>query len=78
MPKHWKRKAKPAGKPLAVLSLDNKPRYTTPEVHQLPTLEPTPAIKARNRMSTVDVNDPLARITKVLADLEMVCEDRRN
>jgi len=36
-------------KPLAVPSLDNKPRYSTPDVQQLPIPEPTPTVKARSR-----------------------------
>jgi len=47
MPKHRKRKVKSAAKPLAVPSLDNKPRYSTPEVQPLPTPAPIPAIRAR-------------------------------
>jgi len=60
MPKHGKRKAKATAKPLAV-PLDNKPRYSTLEVHQLPTPIPTPATKARNRVSFVNINEPLVR-----------------
>jgi len=62
MPKHG-RKGKTA-KPLAVPSFDNKPRYSTPEVQQLPTPEPTPAVKARSRgLDTLEeaTNRPLVR-----------------
>jgi len=63
MPKHG-RKGKGMAKPLAVPSLDNKPRYSTPDVQQLPTLEPTPAVKARSRgLPTFEeaTNRPLVR-----------------
>jgi len=63
MPKHG-RKGKGMAKPLAVPSLDNKPRYSTPDVQQLPTPEPTPAAKARSRRSSsIFVKDggPLVR-----------------
>jgi len=44
---------------LAVPSLGNKPRYSTPEVQlQLPTLEPTPAIKVGNRQRSSGLLDP--------------------
>jgi len=63
MPKHGK-KGKGTAKPLPVPSLDNKPRYSTPEVQQLPTPEPTPAAKARSRWSASIYNEdggPLVR-----------------
>jgi len=49
---------------LDVPSLDNKPRYGTLEVYQLPPPEPTPVAKARNRRVTDDVlfvTEPLVR-----------------
>jgi len=51
-------------KPLAVPSLDNKPRHSTPDVQQLPTPEPTTAVKARSRGSSSIYNEdgsPLVR-----------------
>jgi len=63
MPKHG-RKGKGMAKPLAVPSLDNKPRYSTPDVQQLPTPEPTPAVKAKSRgLLTLEeeMNRPLVR-----------------
>jgi len=63
MPKHG-RKGKRMAKPLVVPSLDNKPRYSTPDLQQLPTPEPTPAVKARSRESSSIYNEdggPLAR-----------------
>jgi len=57
MPKHRKCKGK-ATAPMAVPSLDNRPRYRTPEVQvsvpQLPTPEPTPAVKTGNRQVSVE------------------------
>jgi len=57
MPKHRKGKGK-ATAALAVPSLDNRPRYRTPEVQasvpQLPTPEPTPAVKTGNRQVSVE------------------------
>jgi len=59
---------------MAVPSLDNRPRYRTPEVQvsvpQLPTLEPTPAVKTENRQVSVErklvaevsVSDRLVRV----------------
>jgi len=45
MPKCGNAKGKAAPKPLAVHSLDNKPRYQTPEIQgQLPTPQATPPI----------------------------------
>jgi len=57
MPKHRKGKGK-ATAPMAVPSLDNRPRFYTPEVQvpvpQLPTLEPTPVVKTGNRQVSVE------------------------
>jgi len=56
MPKHRKGKGK-ATAPMAVPSLDNRPRYRTPEVQvsvpQLPTPEPTLAVRTRIRQVSV-------------------------
>jgi len=62
MPKHG-RKGKATAKPLAIPSLDNKLRYSTPEVQlQLPKPEPTLAIKAKYRgLPTVNVDGPMQR-----------------
>ena len=43
MPKHRKGKGKASARPLAVPSMDNRPRYATPEVCHLPSPTPTPA-----------------------------------
>ena len=58
MPKHGKGKKKAAVKPLAAPSLDNRPRYCTPEVQvftpQLPTPEPTPPARTGNWQVSVE------------------------
>jgi len=57
MPKHRKGKGK-ATAPMAVPSLDNRPRFSTPEVQvpvpQLPTPKPTPVVKTGNRQVSVE------------------------
>jgi len=72
MPKHRRGKGKATAQ-MAVPSLDNRPRYRTPEVQvsvpQLPTPEPTPAAKTGNRQVSVErkvaeaeVSDRLVRV----------------
>jgi len=57
MPKYRKGKGK-ATAPMAAPSLDNRPRYSTPEVQvpvpQLPTPEPTLVVKTGNWQVSVE------------------------
>jgi len=64
MPKGGKNKVKAVVKPLAFPSLDNEPRYSTPEAQQqLPTPERTPAVTARNRKCW---SDYVVSLTEIL------------
>jgi len=81
MPKRGKDQRKAAAEPLAVPSLDNRPRYRTPKVQgnapHLPTLEPTPAVRTGNRglseEAVVSVSDPVKRvITDILSLVDRI------
>jgi len=54
-----KRKQKGSGRPLLVPSLDNKPRYETPDPEQLPTPVATPQAKLPLRLH--EATTPLIR-----------------
>jgi len=87
MPKHRKGKGKATG-PMAVPSLDNRPRFSTPEVQvpvpQLPTREPTPVVKTRDRQVAVErkaakapVPDRLVRVPEAILRKALVRADLR-
>jgi len=88
MPKHRKGKGK-ATAPMAVPSLDNRPRYHIPEVQvsvpQLLTAEPTPAVKTRNWQllaerklaAEVSVSDRLVRVLDAIVREALAWADLR-
>jgi len=77
MPKHGKGKRKAAAKPLAVHSLDNRPRYRTPGVQgnapHLPTPEPTPAVRTGNGgLAEEAVVLVLGSVTRTISDADIL------
>jgi len=65
-----KRKQKGRGRPLSVPSLDNKPRYETPDPVQLPTPAATPQVKLPLRLH--DSIPPLVRANVGARKLELL------
>jgi len=74
-----KRKQKGRDRPLSVPSLDNKPRYETPDLVQLPTPAATPQVKIPLRLheaTTLLVRSNVgARRLELLDSLDSIVED---
>jgi len=70
-----KRKQKGRGRPLSVPSLDNKPRYETPDPVQLPTPRTTPQVKLPLRLH--EATPPLvgANVGARKMEMELVKEE---
>jgi len=64
-----KRKQKGRGSPLSIPSLDNKPRYETPDPVQLPT--PVATLQVKLPLCVLEATSPLVRADVGARKMEM-------